>query len=74
MVRNMKFLIIASLSAFLLACGQNCRETERMADFELSQGNHARAAKLYDEAGAADPKVCPDAKAKAENARLLLQR
>lgn len=61
-------LALAASSALLLACGGDCRETERLGDFELSQGNRERAAALYDKA-AADPEGCPDAAAKAEHAR-----
>ena len=61
-------LVTLSTFLFLAACGQNCRETERLGDFELSQGNRARAAALYEKA-AADPRGCPDAAAKAEHAR-----
>jgi hypothetical protein len=69
----MKILMLISLSALLFGCSTNCRETERMGDFEFSQGNHARATKLYDEAWEADSTACPEAGAKAENARLMLR-
>lgn len=56
-------------AGLLTACGQNCRETVRMGDFEFSQGNYPRAEKLFAEAWAADSAACPDAADKLENAR-----
>ncbi len=58
----------------LAACKPDCRESVRMGDFELSQGNYARAEKLYGEALRADPARCADAEGKRANARRLMGR
>jgi hypothetical protein len=64
-------LTFLTLSLILVGCGTNCRETVRMGDFEFSQGNYARAEKLFAEAWAADSAACPDAREKLEKARML---
>jgi tetratricopeptide (TPR) repeat protein len=70
----MKFLALVPLCAVLWACGSNCRESVRMGEFEFSQGNYARAEKLYEEALKADPAACADAREKLENTRMFLRR
>jgi hypothetical protein len=63
--------LIFMSSLILLGCGTNCRQTVQMADFEASQGNRARAEKLYTEAWAADSVSCSDAGEKLQRLRLL---
>jgi hypothetical protein len=69
--KQMKTFLSILISLILLGCGTNCRETVRLGDFEFSQGNYARAEKLFAEAWAADSAACPDAREKLEKARML---
>ncbi len=55
----------------LTACGTNCHESERLGDFEFSQRNYTRAAKLYAKAWAADSLACPEVQEKLDNIRML---
>lgn len=73
MFSSMKAFILILPAALLIGCGTNCRETVRMGDFEFSQGNYARAEKLFAEAWAADSAACPDAPAKRANALRFLK-
>lgn len=68
----MAVVVVAGL--VLSGCGTNCRETVRMADFEMSQGNAARAERLYEDALRQDPAACADAREKLENLRLQMRR
>ena len=58
----------------LLACKPDCREKVRMADFEASQNNHARAEKLYAEALKIDATACADAESKREQVLRFMGR
>lgn len=55
--------------AFLAACGRDCREDVRLGDFEFSQGNYARAEKLYRQAWEADSVSCADVRDRLGNTR-----
>jgi hypothetical protein len=58
----------AVLGMAMAGCGKDCRETVRLGDFELSQGNYANAVKRYEQALRDDPK-CYNAEAKLKEAR-----
>ena len=62
-------LLIAGSSLLLAACGRDCREDIRLGDFEFSQGNYARAEKLYRQAWEADSVSCADVRDRLGNTR-----
>ncbi len=64
--------VAGALALALSGCGKDCRETLRMADFEMSQGNYVRAEKLYEEALEMDSQACADAEQKLVNLRMLM--
>jgi hypothetical protein len=61
-------------SVLFSACGKDCREMMRGAEFEFQQRNFARAEKLFDDAYKADPAQCPDAKDRRAEALRFLGR
>jgi hypothetical protein len=67
MFLSMKTLLLAVSGLLVIGCGSNCRETVRLAAFEASQGNEARARKLYEQAWAMDSVACPEAKQKPKS-------
>jgi outer membrane protein assembly factor BamE (lipoprotein component of BamABCDE complex) len=72
-VRMLMLCAAGALALALSGCGKNCRETVRMADFEMSQGNYVRAEALYEEALKMDSEVCADAEQKLVNLRILME-
>lgn len=70
---GLRMLAAGVFALGLSGCGKDCRETLRMGDFELSQGNYPRAEKLYEEALEIDAAACADAEGKLENVRMLME-
>lgn len=73
-MKSATIFAVLAVPFFLWGCGTDCRETVRLGDFEFSQGNYARADKLYAEAWAADSLKCPDVREKRERLQPFLKR
>jgi hypothetical protein len=67
-IRRVLGTLGAAWGIAMAGCGQDCRETVRLGDFEFSQGNYANAAKRYEQALREDPK-CYNVDAKLRDAR-----